>query len=200
MDHSIWTLEEINQVTPPRSGRRSVRSCRKRRTAACLCPPHLHRCLQSGIRLQCDVPPYPAPPASYAVAVRRASALLRASFRPRLATILQLEDLSLALPPDRCARDFHPRVVRHAGRTRRASGVAICRRLHPACSMIPHRRPVDGHWVTFVGSAVSSRSWPAMCCHLPRDHLGAIRLHRHSFWSGQWARPRSCLPAVPYSE
>jgi len=46
---------------------------------------------------------------------------------------------SLALPPDGCARDFHPLVVRHAGRTRvgvrrevRASTPPVCCPLHPS--------------------------------------------------------------------
>src|ERR1019366_695865 len=75
-------------------------------------PPNLQPVPLMGYGLRDHLPARPAPYASDPVLVHRLVRLLRASFRPRLATTpLRFPSTS---PPSGCRGDFHPRAVEHS--------------------------------------------------------------------------------------
>src|SRR3954464_322162 len=78
-------------------------------------PPDLQPQALDGYGLRDQLSARPTRAASYPISVRQVAALLRASFRPRLAaTPLRFANTS---PPSGCAGDLHPQAVEHARHT-----------------------------------------------------------------------------------
>ena len=73
-----------------------------------LCPPHLRPCVPDRFRASESFDSSPRTNASYAIPVRRASALPAASFRPHLAAAALA--VQLTVPPVRPVEDFHLQV------------------------------------------------------------------------------------------
>src|SRR3954464_12443226 len=78
-------------------------------------PPDLQPQALDGYGLRGQSSARPTRAASYPISVRQVAALLRASFRPRLAaTPLRFANTS---PPSGCVGDLHPQAVEHARHT-----------------------------------------------------------------------------------
>jgi hypothetical protein len=85
-----------------------------------------------GYGLRGHWPARPAPYASDPVLVHRLVRLLRASFRPRLATTPLR--FAITSPPSGCEGDLHPRVIEHARHTKKRPSPSLATPLFdPKC-------------------------------------------------------------------